>query len=114
MEEKFEDAFNAASQKAEQQAEATMEAELEREAAEEQAFSARAKRCPASVMSAKQIGSLNARPLLALHLKVEAPDGAYEVDVEHAPDAQDAHRYATGSRIEVDVDSSDRQRVKCA
>jgi hypothetical protein len=113
MEKKFEQAFSDATKKAEQEVDDRVLEQIERQDAEDKAFKARAKRYPATVMAAKQIGSMNARPLLRLHLNIAAPDGAYELDLEHAPDAQDAHRYASGCAIEVDVDPADRQLVKC-
>jgi hypothetical protein len=110
------DAFKQFDQKFDEAADAKiqeMETQMEQERAEERAFHARAKRYPATVTSAKQVGELNLRPLLALHLAIEAPEGGYEVHIEHAPDVQEAHRYAKGSKIEVDVDPNNQQNVKC-
>ncbi len=105
LDQKFDEAADAKIQE--------MEAQIEQEATEESAFRARAKRYPATVTSAKQVGELNLRPLLALRLAIEAPQGAYEVNIKHAPDVQEAHRYAKGSKIEVDVDPDNQQNVKC-
>jgi hypothetical protein len=115
-ERKFDEAFKQFDQefdRAEEAAMQAMEARMEQEEAEEQAFRARAKRYPASITSARQIGEHNLKPLLALQLAIEAPEGVYEVKIKYAPDVQEAHRYARGSTIEVYVDPNDRQNVKC-
>ena len=112
----FAEQFEAAGRQRLQQVDERMQAEealREQEQAEQQAFRARAKRYSATVASAKQIGEYNFKPLLKLQLAIEAPDGTYAVDIEYAPDAQEAHRYARGSRIDVYVDPNDRQRVEC-
>jgi hypothetical protein len=115
-ERKFDEAFKQFDQefdRAAEEATQAMEARMAQEEAEEQAFRARAKRYPASITSAKQIGEQNLKPLLALHLAIEAPEGVYEVNLKYAPDVQEAHRYAKGSKIEVYVDPNNRQNVKC-
>ncbi len=100
--------------KGEAEAEATLKAQREQEAAERREFYAIAKRLPATVVSSVHVGEYNLRPLLGLRLRIEAPEGAYEVDVEHAPQPQYVHHYGDGEKIDVYVDPKNRDRVKCA
>jgi hypothetical protein len=113
MEQKMAAEFSTAMEKGTKDALDKIEKAEEAEEADDKAFHARAQRYPATIATAKQIGELNYKPWLALHLVIEAPEGTFEADVKYAPDAQEAHRYAKGSKIEVYVDPNDRQRVQC-
>ena len=59
-----------------------------------------------------QVGQYNLQPLMSFHLRIEAPEGAYEVDVEHAVDPRYADLYRDGCKLHVYVDPKNREHVK--
>jgi hypothetical protein len=79
---------------------------------EEQEFLDSATLMSATVLSASQSGRVNLRPNVELKLRVDHPDGPYEVEVTQTIDPMKAHRFAEGCTVEVFVDPENRERVK--
>jgi hypothetical protein len=73
-----------------------------------------AKRMQAKILSASQFGMVNLLPNLSLSLRVEAPEGAYDVDVEHHVDFIDLPRFTEGCMVDVYVDPENREHVVVA
>lgn len=84
--------------------------EAEREQRDE-AFWKSAKCVRAKVLSTYQDGMVNLKPNLRITLRVEAPEGDYEMETELHVDYTDLHRLSTGSMIDVYVDPKKRDRV---
>jgi hypothetical protein len=101
----------AATQAAMQAANASRQAEWEQEEKEDREFRERGVRMRAKVLSKLQYGRVNLRPNLHIRLRVEAPDGAYEVEVQKRLDYEHPHRFPEGSMVDVLVDPEDRERV---
>jgi|SRR5579862_8702835 len=70
-----------------------------------------AKRVPATILSCLQYGRVNLRPVLHMRLRVDDPDGAYEVDVEKGVEVTKAHHFEEGNTVHVYVDPKQRERV---
>jgi hypothetical protein len=101
----------AKTREAEEAAEAGNRAEWDRRAKERREFLDSATVMRAKVVFSTQFGMVNQKPNLNLSLRVEAPDGAYDVDVEEHVEFVDLPRYAEGSTVYVYVDPKDRQHV---
>ncbi len=71
-----------------------------------------AKRFRATVRSAVQFGTVNQMPNMNVTLMVDGPDGRYEASVEQPVDVVDIHRLGPGSVIGVQMNPSNRARVK--
>jgi hypothetical protein len=91
-----------------------VQAEREKRAADRREFLKRARRMRAKVRFMFQSGTVNLLPNLHLALTVEAPEGAYDVDVEHHVQIIEIHRFAEGRMIDVYVDPEDREHVVVA
>jgi hypothetical protein len=101
----------AETQAAMQVANASRRAEWEQEDKEHREFRERAVRMRAKVLSKLQGGRVNLRPNLHIRLMVEAPGGAYEVEVEERLDYEHPGRFREGSMVDVLVDPEDREHV---
>jgi type II secretory pathway pseudopilin PulG len=97
-----------ARQQAEQEQRTKEEADSVTKARE---FRKSATRMRARVRFMYQSGMVNLLPNLHLTLTVEAPDGPYDVEVEHHVENIDLPRFAEGSTIDVYVDPEDRKHV---
>ena len=86
-------------------------AEREQRAEEKRAFVKSAKVMRARVLWSSQQGMVNLKPLLLMSLRVEAPDGPYDVELEEKVEYADLPRFAEGSTIDVYADPSHRERV---
>ncbi len=96
---------------AEEATQARNQAEWDRRAKERREFVDSATIMRAKVVFSFQAGMVNRKPKLNLSLRVEAPDGAYDVEVEEHVEYVDLPRYAAGSTVYVYVDPKDRQHV---
>ena len=65
----------------------------------------------AKVVFCSQFGLVNLKPNLNLSLRVEAPDGAYDAEVEEHVEYVDLPLYAQGRTVYVYVDPKDRQHL---
>lgn len=89
--------------------------EVERERREQarKEFWEKAKRVKAKVLSAYGTGArYNLEPVIALRLRIEGPDGGYDVEVEQAIDPIDLARLTPGKVVSVYIDPSKRDRIK--
>lgn len=82
-----------------------------RERAEREAFRKSARRLRAKITGASQLGLVNLKPNLVLSLRVEDPDGSYEVNVQHHVDFVELDHYREGRTVDVLVDPKDRDHV---
>ncbi len=107
------DASDAASFKdAEAETLARNKAKWDQAAKEDHEFLESAKLMTATVLSASQAGRVNLRPNIEFKLRVEHPDGPYEVEVTTTIDPMKAHRFAEGCTVDVFVDPENREHVK--
>jgi hypothetical protein len=74
-------------------------------------FRKSAKLMRARVRWSYQMGMVNLKPNLHFHLTVEAPEGAYDAEVEQPIEYMDLPRFADGSMVGVWVDPKNRERV---
>ncbi len=65
----------------------------------------------ARVLSSSQVGRTNLQPDLLVSLRVEAPDGPFDVHVEANVEPTELHRLAAGSTIDVWFHPEHRERV---
>ena len=86
-------------------------AEREQRDKDEAEFRTRAKRVRARIRSSYQMGMVNQMPNFKFHLRVEAPEGPYDVWVEKHLGYMAIPRYVDGSVVEVRVDPNNRERV---
>ena len=82
-----------------------------REDAEWAGFRASAKRLQAKIVTAWQFGLVNLKPNLQLSLRVEDPDGPYDVDMEHHVEFVELPDYREGRMVDVLVDAKDKKHV---
>lgn len=68
-------------------------------------------RLRAKVRAAYQFGTFCLLPYLEISLRVEAPDGEYDVDVELAVEPTKLHLVADGSMVDVAVDPKNREHL---
>jgi len=101
-----------AREKARQEAQRAREkAEEEQRAEYRRAFMKSATLVRARVLSSFQVGRINLEPDLQLSLRVEAPDGPFDVDVEEQVEPTELHRLAAGSTVHVWFHPEHRERV---
>jgi hypothetical protein len=102
------DAREEARQKAQR---AREKAEEEKRAESRREFMKAATLVRARVLSSFQVGRTNLQPDLQLSLRVESPDGPFDVDVEDNVEPTELHRLAAGSTIDVWFHPEHRERV---
>lgn len=101
-----------ASKRADEAARASNQARWDRELAERREFEKSATIMRARVLSSSHGGSMrNLKPVLLMRLKVEAPDGAYEVDVERVVEYDELRFFREDRTIDVYVDPKNREHV---
>ena len=85
--------------------------ERERGYEEERAFSTPENRVRAKILSAYQSGQYNLMPDICFSLRIEHPDGPYDVTVTKAIEPTELHRFSEGRTIEVYVNPKNRNHV---
>jgi hypothetical protein len=88
------------------------DAERKRRDDAESAFWKNAKTMRAKVLMSVQVGMVNLKPNFMLRLKIEAPDGPYEVEIEDHVDYNEVGNLKEGREIAVYVDAKDRNHVR--
>jgi hypothetical protein len=86
-------------------------ADLERRWKEESEFSTPENSVRAEILSAYQMGQYNLMPDIQFSLRIEHPDGPYDVTVTKAIEPTELHRFAKGSTIDVYVNPKNRNHV---
>jgi len=86
-------------------------ADRERRYEEERQFSTPDNCRRATILSAYQMGQYDLMPAICFFLRVEHPEGPYDITVTEAIEPTKLHRFAEGCTIEVYVDPKNRNHV---